>query len=113
MASSLCYLEGVETPFFNMGVLNKDLALGEDRDYVIKELSAWIMMTLYQNINRINASMAKADSVGFKHSESQKELYAQFKLEVENLREKFFKFLENPSEEVFEEFYKFGYDALE
>jgi len=53
-----------------MGVLNKDLALGEDREYVIKELSARILMTLYQNINRINASMAKADSVGYKHSDS-------------------------------------------
>jgi len=40
VASSLCYFEGVETPFFNMGVLNKDLALGDDRTDVIKELSA-------------------------------------------------------------------------
>ena len=96
-----------------MGVLNKELALGEDREYAIKELSARIMMTLYQNINRINASITKAESNGLKHSSTQKSHYASFILEVESQWEKFFKFLEHPSEEMFEDFYKFGYDALE
>ena len=70
-------------------------------------------MTLYQNINRINASITRAEQNGIMHSSSQKNLFANFILEVESKREKFFKFLENPSEEIFEEFYKFGYDALE